>query len=168
MSLTFNDLEKRNLLVVSEDDIQSFMKNILNITKETIFYMFKTEATSKDIEEFLITNILENVEQIHSPQDVIFICEPTDGAYFWNVICNKHLISINSYTLDVENKTVKLYSTYEISIKDDDTCDILFKITDSLKNSELNDNKNLSTSEINTLLRLCWYTLTLCKKQSKM
>lgn len=167
MKLTFKDLETRSLLVFSEEEVKDFTNNILNIAKETILDIFKTEATSKDIEEFVITNILETVEHIDSPQDAVFICQPTDGAYFYNVICNKKSISIDLYTIDVENKKVDIYSTYEIVIKEDNTCDISFKIIDTLKEIKLLNNDTLPTSETSTLLRLGWYTLTLFKKQNK-
>lgn len=165
MDLKLEKFKRKNVITIPEEDIYTFSEKTLKLAKEEIIHTLNTtEVTNDDIEEFLISTILETTEEAGTLKEQLFTCTPTDGKHIWRVLYTNDVIVIDSYTFDgaiTDITYIKPHTTLEIVFSEEDMCDLSFTINDeSLKDND-NNNETLTIIRISLLLRLCFYLFVL-------
>lgn len=166
MNLTFKDLENKDIIITPEDELKSFKEKILKNGVDELGKILGREPRAKDIQNFLLANILQFSKDIDGFKNLLFSCEPEtkDGTYLWNVIIDNDVIILDTYFIDMEDKELISYFNYGIHILDEEKFEVSLDIPEELENQKDFD---LNTLSIIAALRLLYYMVALSEGDIK-
>lgn len=164
MKLQFEDLKKKRFTVVPETNINEFGEKVSDFAVDKLLDTVGEDYDIKDIQMFLISNIIELSKSIKDFKDLCFICEPEDGGFLWNVTVDKDIVTLDAYEVNMQSEGIHCYFSCELYVKDDSTCQL--NIDFSIPEGENEDSLNLDMIKLSKLSRLMFY-ITLISKENK-
>lgn len=166
MKLKFKNLENKKFTVVPEEDIKSFGEKTIDFARETIVNAFGNDYDYDitNIQDFILGGILEFSKNIKKFENSFFICEPSEGTLLWNVIVDNDVIILDSYEVDMINEDINLYFSCEISVINDNSCEVSINLYGYPEEEQAN--LNIEMIKLSALLRLNFYIIMLNKKNN--
>lgn len=162
MTLPLKDLENKQVMIISEEHIDAFSEEALVGIVNSIA---SDDVTPHDIEENLVSDILDCANEIDVLKEIFFTCEPEQGSFLWRVISEKDVVILESYIMDSENETMELNSTCELVLKEDENvCEVKFEIDKEIEEFVSEDStieEVIASVRISMLLRLTFYMFTI-------
>lgn len=159
MKLTFEDLENRKITVVSEDQIHSFINKTLDIAIEKTSNVLEKKPEIEDLQDFVLSNIIEFSKNISGFKNELFTGEGRDGNLLWNVIIYDDIILFDSYYINRENKRIIPYFNYELHILSEDDCEGKIKLSEDFRKvGDIDINILLLTTPMRLLFYIIMFT----------
>lgn len=166
MNLTFKDLENKDIIVIPEEHLKSFKEKVLKNGADELGKILGREPRIKDIQNFLLANILEFSKNINCLKNLLFSCEQEieDGTSLWNLIIDNDVIILDTYFIDVKDEKLVSYFNYSIHILDEGNFEVSIDIPEDLEKQ-----KDFDIDTLNTVaaLRLLYYIVALSEGDIK-
>lgn len=156
MKLTYDDFKNRRIINISEDAMRYFMDKSLDDSVKELTRILGKKPELRDINEFLIANILDFSKNIKELKNEFFSHKTETEKFVWNLIVDNDTIVFDSYIINMENKEIVEDFSYGVHLLDNEQCETTLDVSEKIKNDE---SVNLSVLELGIILRLLAYII---------
>lgn len=166
MKLKFKDLENKDVIFVPEDNVISFTNKTLKNSVNELYNILGRAPSDKDIQNFLLANIIKSSKNINGLTNLLFSSEPRidNDSYVWNVIINNNVIILDNYLINTKGKALIFCFKCEIHILDDNKFEVNIDAFKELKNRKNFDKETLT---LIAMFRLLYYIVALSQGDIK-
>lgn len=130
MKLTLEDVMGKELIVVSDVDMDDFAEGTLDYIKSITSNELKTVCDIENALNYLFSEITEMTKDVDEFISLYFVCKPSEGTFLWNLILDNDIIMLDSYVIDIKKQEMSKYLGFEIYSTDEN------KYTSAFENGE--------------------------------